>query len=334
MAIIGHWKSLEEANKLQQSVLLAGIVQEIYEQGEILPKFPVLGIDSISIEWNREKTLPSADYYSVGEPIPWTADVEYAEKTTFSLKSVVRQDVLDKMMAKNYRNPNDYKAVMLSQLRKGCMHTIEDGLIYNQPALYPKQFYGLHSLCQSSMAVDGGETALSLIKLRRMINSVKPKPNLLLMSTVLADRFDFAAKFGINSGSTNSWIQSGMIGTSNELGGQITTFDGIPIQRSDYMVAEQANTGVFAGNQRLKFANGTSQYSIIAVRFGQIEDGGVCLVLGADTGGPNFFDVIEFDNLEDYNAGGLRLVAYCGLAQGSTKSLAVMYDVTDAALTL
>ena len=42
MAIIGHFKDLTELSKLvQDKLLLAGVIEEIIEEGQLLPRLPV-----------------------------------------------------------------------------------------------------------------------------------------------------------------------------------------------------------------------------------------------------------------------------------------------------
>ena len=48
--------------------------------------------------------------------------------------------------------------------------------------------------------------------------------------------------------------------------------------------------------------------------------------VGGDTGGVDFFNLVELDNLEDYDASGLRLVAYCAPALGSTKAISRIHS--------
>jgi len=58
-------------------------------------------------------------------------------------------------------------------------------------------------------------------------------------------------------------------------------------------------------------------------------DGGLTLITGGDTGGMDFFNMVELENLEDYDAGGIRLVAYCAMAQGSSKATAVIHSIDE-----
>ena len=107
----------------------------------------------------------------------------------------------------------------------------------------------------------------------------------------------------------------------DEFGRRVDYFDGVPIMVSDYLLQEDNNTG---GKDD---GNDSTVSSIYAIRFGQIMDGGLCLTIGGKTGGPEFFNMVELDELEDYDAGGIRLVAYYALALGSSKALARIHSI-------
>jgi len=319
VAIVGHFKSLAEAQKLVQSVLLQGVVQEIIEEGQLLPKLPVFTITGKSVKYNREKTLPSGDFYDTHEQIPWNADVDYATQVEVELKRIARQDILDNFMLKTYKDPNDYETIIVSELRKGVMRTIEQKLIYGDATTYPKEFDGLWGLVDSNMQIENHATggALSLAKLRELIDSVKLKPiHMLLMPFEIARRIDAAMQEGDLGKGQISWAV-------NQIGERVTYFQGIPIVRSDYMKMTEGD----------KTRTGGSNGSIWAIHLGQIQDGGLCLATGGDTGGVDFFKVIRLEELEDYDAAGIRLVAYCALALGSTKALGQLCNITDAPVT-
>ena len=319
MAIVGHWKDLTELSKLvQDKLLLAGVIEEIVEEGQLLPKLPVFSIDTKSIIYYREKTLPSANFYGIGEQIPWSADVEYSDQVECTLKRIARQDALDNFVMKTYRNPNDYRAMVLSQLRKGCMRTIENKLIYGDSSVDIKEFNGLRVLTDATMSTDQNG-ALSLANLRLAIDKVKPKPDFILMPFELQRRMDAATwEAGINAGAIIR-VAAGPQG----LGERVTWFENVPIVPSDYLVKENADG---------KEDTAGTRYSVYLVRLGQIQQGGVSLAVGGETGGPDFFHITELDELEDYDAGGIRLVAYCALALGSTKSLYHIHNIADAAI--
>ena len=335
MAIVGHWESLAEAQKLVQSKLLKGVVKEIIEEGSLLPELPVMAINSKSIIYNRESTLPSAAFYDIHEQIPWTADVNYTTQIEVALKRVVRQDVLDQFMVDTYQDPNDYKTIVLSALRKGCMRTLEDKAIYGDIDNDAAEFDGISQLFLTDAAgaevftsatnlqmYDMGDAALSIKVVRNLLDRVRPKASVLLMSRTLHNIMSAAAgETGVATNIPHATITYG----KNDWGMSVSYFDGVRILVSDYMLDEVDNTGVKdSGNDSLI-------QSIYAIRFGQIMDGGLCMVTGGSTGGgANLFKIKELEALEDYDASGIRLTAYMALALGSNLGMARIQAIDTA----
>ncbi|KKM03633.1 hypothetical protein LCGC14_1772420, partial [marine sediment metagenome] len=75
--------------------------------------------------------------------------------------------------------------------------------------------------------------------------------------------------------------------------------------------------------------NDSGMSSMYAIRFGQISDGGLQLVVGGETGGASFFKMTELDALEDYDAAGIRLRAYVTLALGSSRALGRIHSIDE-----
>ena len=301
----------------------------------MLPKLPVMAIDSKSIIYNRESSLPSASFYDIHEQIPWTADVGYTTQIEVALKRAARQDVLDQFMMDTYKNPNDYKTIVLSELRKGCMRTIEDKLIYGDVDNDAAEFDGIGHLFLADPAggetfdttgnygqiYDMGDGALSVKVMRDLLDRVRPKPSVLLMSRTLRNRISAAA---FEKGIATTYPAGLISYDKNEYGTRQDFFDGIRFLVSDYMVDEDDNTGD-------KASTATLIQSIFAIRFGQIIDGGLSLVTGGKTGGADFFKIRELAALEDYDASGIRLTAYCALALGSNLGAARITSIDTAA---
>ncbi len=338
MAIVGHFETLAEAQKLVQSKLLAGVVQETFEEGQLLQRLPVTVIDSKSLLYNRESTLPSAAFFDVHEQIPWVADVNFTQKET-TLKIAARQDVLDNFILKTYRDPNAYRTVILSTLRKGVMRTIEDKLLYGNVDTDAAEFDGLGHLLPADIAgsetwaaantqaydMGGASTAVTMTVLRQLVDKVRPKPSFLLMTRTMRNTLS-ATAFEKGIVLASAGIGAGHITYSkNEFGGVIDYFDGVPIVISDYLGGAYGETD----NTVNKATSASGITSIWAIRTGQISEGGVCLVTGGGTGGMELFKMTEISDLEDYDAGGIRLVAYCALAQGSSKATAVIHSIDE-----
>ena len=338
MAIVGHFESLPEAQKLVQSELLAGVIQETYEEGQLLRRLPITVIDSQSLVYNRESTLPTAAFYDIHEQIPWTADVNFTQVTT-TLKTIARQDVLDRFMLKTYKNPNDYRTIILSTLRKGVMRTIEDKLIYGNVDNDSAEFDGFGHLLPADIAggetwatanpqaydMGGASTSVTMIVMRQLIDAVRPKPDILLMTRTMRNVLSATAfEKGITLASAGVGA-SAITLQKNEFGTRIEYFDGIPIVISDYLGGDYGETD----NTVNKATSASGICSIWALRFGSIIDGGISLCVGGDTGGMEFFTMVELEDLEDYIAGGIRLYAFCSLAQGSSKASAVIHSINE-----
>ncbi len=321
MAIIGFWNSLSEAQLLTQTVLLRGIIEEIIEEGQLIPRLPVTQIDGKDLAYNREKGTPSAAFYDIGEEIASQANEDYDQITT-TLKRAIGQWDLDHFVTGTYRNVNDLDAVAITRARKGVARTVEDKLIYGSVSSSAKEFNGLQLLCAAAMRINQGASAtgaaLSLANLDTLIDSVKPKPNLLLMNFEILRRLSAVGRGGTTSYPVVQMPES----AGGDIQPMVTAYRGIPIVRSDYMLQTET---IASGDFTLKTGGATS--SIIALRMGEVDDGGVNLV----TGNPAF-ELRKWDHLENKDAGRIRLVWYLSLANGSTKSLGIIDGVTDVAV--
>jgi hypothetical protein len=354
--VVGHWNNLDEAKKLTQSVLLQGVIETVINQGLILPMMGVKMLKGKSLLYNREKDFTiseAADFYSVHQQIPWQADQEY-DQIEVELKRIARADQVDRFLSATYDNVNDYDALVVQEVVKKVMLFTEHRLIYGDTTYTnSKEFDGLHALNQGLEAftasgveaegkvnVDMGETALSLLAMRRLADACKidqrGRDNVAwIMPRQIARRIDSGyneAAF-VRSSVTVTTAQS-MIG-AKEIGGRIMEFDGIPIIRNDVLTAEQANTGV-GTNARALYSSSTRNYSIFLVRFGNVEDAGLEMLFGdAEAQGGQFtpFRHEQFDKLEGFDAGGHRLIGYMAPALGAAHSLGRIFDITDVEVT-
>jgi len=354
--VVGHWANLAEAEKLTQTVLQAGVVQTVIEQGDLLPMMPVKQLNGKSLTYNREKAWTASNgaaFYSIHEQIPWTADQEYATPIEVALKRIARQDSVDKFLQSTYGNVNDYRAVLLAELAKRMTRFTEHMLIYgDKDNGGDKQFDGLHAMNQETPTVDissavegdtnidNGNAALALSTLRMMLDTCKVdqvgRQNVaILIPRVLGRRFDAGyQEAGFVRASVTVSLANLVIG-AREIGGRISFFDGIPLIRSDYLVAEQPDTGLSGANKRDLYTSGTRNYSIFVIRFGHTEEGGLETLfgdVGVTEGQFSPFRHEMFDKLENYDAGGERLVTYIAPALGAVHSLGRIVDITDAAL--
>ena len=343
MTIIGHWKTLAEAQKLSLTQMVTGIFPEVIEMGGLLPRIPGVQVTGTSLTWNRELSLPSAKFVDVHEQLTWDAESDYTQMEIV-LKLVAKQTPLDKFVESTYGSYNNYKAIQIQELRKGCTRTMEDKLIYGDTTyVASKEIDGWHAWAAlntgTDLDIDGGEGAHSLMNLRKMIDAMKMGCDILLMPYELGRRFDALAQEQGVASFVGPWR---IAATAQDMGKPVLFYDGVPIVRSDFMKAEQANTGGGSSytTARGKYASGTKQYSIFGIKWGSgsPENPGVCLAWGNGGGdrpraAGEVFSYTEFDKLEDYDASGVRLTAYLNTLVGSSKCIGRVHDITDAAIT-
>ncbi len=321
MAIIGFWANLAEAELLTQTILLRGVIEEIIEEGFVIPQLPVTQIDGKDLSFNREKDTPNADFYDIGEEISSQANEDY-DPINVALKRAIGQWDLDAFVTMTYRNINDLKALAVQRARKGVGRTVEDKIIYGDLSANAKEFDGLHKLVSVGQTINQGSSstgaALSLANLDKLIDSVKPAPSVLLMNFELHRRLS-----AVGRGGTTSYP---VVMTNQNAGGNIepmiAAYRGIPIIRSDFIKQTEV---IASGDFSAKTGGATT--TIFAPRFDAVDAGGLSLL----TGNPAF-EMFEWERLENKDAGRIRLVWYIALALGSTKSLGVIDGITDVAI--
>jgi hypothetical protein len=322
--ITGYFSSATELEKLVQSKLLPGIVPTIYEVGQLLPMLPITTVDCHYLKWNKESTLPSVSAKSRGEQYAWQEVAAHSQSTLY-LKEFGDQWALTGMAQETYKDPNDYRAIMTKQIIKGALRTIEDKLIYGDATTYTKEFDGLDKLCPATGGhafganqdkdAGGSSGELTIADLLELMRMCKPKPSFILMPPMIKEKL-----FIYSMGKAGAIV---MARSPNEFGKMVETVNGVPIVTSDYLTYENDNTGgkTTSGNLR----------SIYAIYTGKIESGGVCLCVGGQTGGRDFFEVNHFEKLEAYNAEGIRAYCYCALACGSGKSISRIHSCDQTA---
>lgn len=332
----GYWLNLEEAQRLTQSTLIPGIIEEDLRRGGLMPRLPISQAPGIKIEWNREKTIRTASKVGIGGQLVWTDNIDYTPKEA-ELVQLYDQTPLNNFVRSQYGTIQNYRNITLRGMRKGMILTLEDRFIYDDlsfPDVGGPEFDGLHALAQENtgdLNIDAAG-ALAIQDLRVQIDAMKYGIDLILMPFQIARRLDAFYQEG-NQGTANTRLGSFMW-SINDAGMRVPFFNGIEIGRSDYLVAEEAGTGE-GSDKKTKFISGTQEFSLIMIKFGQIaeQDPGLTQLFGGEKHElGEFFRLDVFEKLEDFDAEGLRLIGYTGLAAGSTMSVSRIHGITDVAV--
>ena len=358
----GHWKTLAEAQKQTQSLKIPGVFEEDIKRNNPIERLTVGQATNSGrkIEWLRE--VPSsvtaletaAVEVDIGEQLTWTDDVEYEEKE-MTLRRCYIQRKLDHYLPGIYGTYTNYEARMLIESEKGLIRKLGARAIYADNTYgSSKQFDGIHALAaehgsplQTPWAsggndpknIDANEAGLSLALLRLMLDDMKHGVDELWAPLEIIRRMDAAYQekgfAGLATGTAGN-LAFLAIGY-NELGKRVLFWDGIPLIRTDYLVPEQANTGTGGSSDlRALRTSGDNQYSVFGVKHGNVlnMEPGLTYAYGGTDGQGDLYKLVRFPELEDYDAGGMRLVNYGALLLGSSLALSRMFDIEDVAITV
>lgn len=347
----GHWANLAAAQKLTQSMKIPGVFEEDIKRNNPIERVTVgqAAHSGKKIEWLREKSAnvtaleDAVADIDIGEQLTWSADVDYDEKET-ELKRSYIQRKLDHFVEGIYGTYNNYEARMLLECEKALKRRIGARFLYADVNTSSKMFDGLHAWARqgttTTLNIDGGEVGLSLGTLRALCDEMKLGCDELWMPFEIVRRMDAAyqekgfAGLAYNVAGSLGFLTLGF----NELGKRVLFWDAIPIIRTDFLVAEQLNVGLTSTTTDIRtvYATGTKGYSIFAVKHGNVlaQQPGITYAFGGTDGFGDFYKIVRFPELEDYDAGGIRMVNYGAVLLSSKICLGRIADITDVAITI
>jgi len=348
----GHWDNLAAAQKLTQSTKIPGVIEEDIKRNNPIERVAVAQAakSGLKIEWLRERstsvsTLEAAvSEVSIGEQLAWTEDVDYDEKEATLNRSYVQRK-LDHFVENIYGTYNNYEVVMLGECEKALKRKVGARLIYADDNT-SGQFNGMHAWVRETsgdLNIDNGEAGLSLQNLRTMIDAMKHGCDELWMPYEIVRRMDAAYQergfLYTISGTTQTHDNLGYLTLGyNELGKRVLFWDAIPIIRTDFLVAENQNVGLTstATDVRTLYTANDKQYSIFGVKHGNVlkMQPGLTYAYGGTEGFGDFYKLVRFPELENYDAGGIRLVNYGAVLLGSSLCLGRIADIEDVAITV
>jgi Phage capsid family len=274
-----------EAAKLSNDLLVAGVIETIVKESQLLAFLPFMEVSGTAIRYNREATMPAAAFYDVGDT--WTEATPTFTEVTTALKILGGDADVDNFLAATYANVNDIEAEIIASRAKAVAHKFSTAFFVGDSAVDTKSFDGIKKLTPVSQTISMGTNgaSLTLDKLDELIDLVRPgKPDLLLMSKRTRRKLK-----GLRRGS-GYVIESDVV----QFGQRVDVYDGIPIVVDDFVPDDETE------------GSGTALSSIYAVKFGQGAG-----VMGLEHGGVVVEPVGE---LETKDATRHRIKWYTGLA--------------------
>jgi hypothetical protein len=303
--------TLEEAAKLSNDMLLQGVVETIVKESPVLQRMPFIEIVGNGLTYNQEKTLPSIDFYDVGDT--WTESTPTFEKITANLKIMGGDADVDNFLKATRSNIQDLEATVIELKAKALRDKFEEIFIYGDSVTNAKEFDGLRMLIDTEsdgdqvIAMSDTGATLTLAKLDELVDAVKGgKPDMLLMSRRSRRKI-------------NSLIRAagGMTETDRDKWGNFVQFwDGIAIGVNDWIL----DTHTVSGGVETNTTGGTCS-TIYAVQFGE---GALCGLTS-----PGHLQAEPVGSLESKDASRTRVKWYVSLALFSSVKAAALIGVKD-----
>jgi len=303
--------TLEEASKLSNDVLLQGVVETIIKDSPVLQRLPFVEIVGNGLTYNRENTLPSIDFYDVGDT--WTESTPTFTQVTANLKIMGGDADVDNFLKSTRNNVQDLEAAVIELKAKALRDKFEDIFIYGDSGTNSKQFDGLRELIDTATASDqliamgAAGATLTLAKLDELIDAVKGgKPDMLLMSRRSRRKMNALVR-----------AAGGMMETDRDNWGNfVQIWDGVAIGVNDWIldthtVADSLETGTTGGTCSV----------IYAVQFGE---GALCGLTS-----PGHMQAEPVGPLENKDASRTRVKWYVSLALFSSVKTAALIGVKD-----
>lgn len=303
--------TLEEASKLSNDMLLQGVVETIIKDSPVLKVMPFIEIVGNNLTYNQEKTLPSIDFYDVGDT--WAESTPTFEQKNASLKIMGGDADVDNFLKATRSNIQDLEAAVVELKAKALRDKFDETFIYGDSGTNAKQFDGLRMLIDTTttgdqvIAAGSSGAALTLAMLDELIDAVKGgKPDMLLMSRRSRRKINNLVR-----------ASGAMMETDRDKWGNFVQYwDGVAIGVNDWIL----DTHIVSGGVETDITGGDCSI-IYAVQLGE---GALCGLTS-----PGHLTVEPIGSLETKDASRTRIKWYCSLALFSAIKAAALIGVQD-----
>jgi len=304
--------TLTEYAKLSNDILRQGVIETMIKECPLLQMLPWMEINGNALTYNRELTLPAAEWHAVNDDWSTSPAVTFTQKTA-TLAILGQNADIDNYVLQTRSNIQDVESAVIELTAKALRHELEDKFLYGNSSSDPKQFDGLIKLIDTSTASDqviaagASGATLTLTMLDQLIDAVKGgKPDILLMSRRSRRKVNALAR----AAGSNLEVGRGALGEFVQL------YNGIPIAVSDFI----RDSHTLASGLETAYIGGSCS-TIYALSLG--EDGVAGLT------GPGGLQITPIGDMETKDARRYRIKMYCGLALFSSVKAAALIGVQD-----
>lgn len=295
-----------EAEKLSNNQLISGVIDQIITRDDLFAVLPFVGVNGKAYVYNRENTLPSADFLDPNDTVNESA-ATFTEVVT-KLRILAGDVDIDKFLQTTMGDTNDQMAIQIAKKAKALAYAFQQTVATGDSSSNAKAFDGLSVLNDNTNQVVSAGTnggALTLTMLDQLCDLVPNGPDVIVMrrGTIRAFRALLRATYG-----TDAVMQQ-----LENFGRPMLTHNGIPVIMNEWLPGNETQ-GTSTGNT----------CSVYAARLNEVD--GLHGLFGGDNAG---LVVENIGTVQNKDATRIRLKWYAGLALKSTKSLARLKGVTN-----
>jgi len=304
--------TLTEYAKLSNDALVAGVIETIIKESPLIQHLPWIEIVGNALTYNRESTLPTAEWHAVNDDWTTSPAVTFSQLTA-TLKILGQNADVDAYVKQTRSNIQDIESAIIQLTAKAIRNELEDKFIYGNDATDANQFDGLRELIDTDaasaqvIAAGASGATLTLAMLDQLIDAVKGgKPDILLMSRRSRRKINALAR----AAGSNLEVGTGKLGEFVQL------YNGIPIAVSDFILDTHT-----VSSSLETITTGSTCSTIYALQFGE---GAVCGLTS-----PGGLTVEPIGAMETKDASRTRIKWYVSLADFSQVKRAALIGVKD-----
>lgn len=313
-------QTIAQMNLLATESPVAGVVDEIINLDPLMEFTPFETLNGTQKRWVRESTLPTPQFYDVDEELV-EGNPTFAE-VTLTLKQIAVDSTLPGLHVTK-ENINAQRALNVNKIAKSLLEEVGDKMIYGNSTSASKQFNGLHALTPAAQTTNEGSTtngsALNLSNLDLTIDLLRnpSSPTVLMVNRNIKRRLNQSVSHGAVS--TLPIRQS-----TDEFGRVVQFYQDVPMRRSDRLTQTEA-----ISSDTFSAKTGGATSSIFLLSFGSPDSASPGIFGIQGQGGIQYEDKGSDENKDNMRD---RLKWYLAMGLGSTKSIARIDGITDAAV--
>lgn len=301
--------TLAESAKLEQNILLAGVIETIVTVDQFFEVLPFIGISGNALAYNRENVAGDVQFATVGSTITAKAAATFTAVTD-SLTKIIGDAEVDEFIQATRSRTNDQKAIQIMSKVKSVGRQFSNTLINGDGA--SNSFNGLLDLLASAQTITAGANGavLSFTLLDELLDKVIDKDGvvdyIIMNGRTLRSYFVLLRALGGATIGDTITLPSGAV---------VPAYRGTPIFKNNWMPITQVQG---------------SETAATTVLAGTLDDGsekiGVSGITAGDAAGINIQD-IGISETKDESI--TRIKWYCGLSNFSQLGLAGIIGINN-----